>query len=438
MTSIAYDMPSLVVLAGPSGAGKSVFAARLFPASMVVSSDQCREMLSDDASNQAVSAQAFALVNYIARERLTLGYPVVIDSTALVARDRANLLQVAAECGVPTHLLLITSTHDECFAGNRKRDRQVPEKIIDRHLARLKNMLVDIEKGKLEREGFDSVTVLDRGQADAVESVKFVTSTASKIDVIGDIHGCASELQQLLAMLGYQEENGAFQHADGRLAAFVGDITDRGPASIASLELVGRMVARGSAKIAALGNHDWKLYRAAVEGRAVQTTNGLQGTIDEIEALDSGRQGAVINLIDELFRHAPSYSSFDEDRLVVTHGAMRRGLVGRRMNHRRDALSSLCLYGETSGETHADGKPVRLYDWVESWSDPAQTVIFGHDVVGMEPRRTGPYNNVIGIDTGCAFGGRLTAYRYPEAEIVQVAAQGIAISHEALEKVPGL
>ena len=74
-------------------------------------------------------------------------------------------------------------------------------------------------------------------------------------DIIGDIHGHAKKLISLLKILGYREQDGAWRHLE-RSAIFVGDLIDRGPNQIATVDLVRRMVDAGSAQCI-LGNHEF-------------------------------------------------------------------------------------------------------------------------------------------------------------------------------------
>ena len=74
-------------------------------------------------------------------------------------------------------------------------------------------------------------------------------------DIIGDIHGCADQLEALLQVLGYQQRDGAYRHP-GRQAIFLGDFIDRGPQQARTLDLVRPMIDGGSAH-AVLGNHEF-------------------------------------------------------------------------------------------------------------------------------------------------------------------------------------
>ena len=99
-------------------------------------------------------------------------------------------------------------------------------------------------------------------------------------------------------------------------------------------------------------------------------------------------------------------------RLVVAHAGMKEEMQGRGSGKVRD----FALYGETTGETDEFGLPVR-FDWAKEYRGQAM-VVYGHTPV-PEPEWL---NRTVNIDTGCVFGGRLTALRYPEKEFVSVPA----------------
>jgi protein phosphatase len=426
---IVVEHPCVIVLAGPSGVGKSTWARANFSEDTIVESDWCRWKITGDAGDQGATADAFELVHTMMRMRLAHGQSVVVDSTALAARDRASLLEVATEAGVDAHLVVFEATERECLKAQETRERQVPEAAIKRHVARLNELVGEVRSGATKDEGFTSSTIVPRAMM-ATTGVRFETAVAPGYDVFGDVHGCAAELVMLLDRLGYQYVSRAWEHPDGRIAIFVGDLTDRGPANLEVLRIVQAMVRRGSARLGALGNHDWKLYRLMVEGRRVQIRHGLETTVAEFEALPHEEREGGYALVKELFQHAPAYTQYDGGRLVVTHGAMRAEWLGARWSRgRHDKISNYCLYGESGGIAE-NGRPIRTYDWIESWSGSESVVVFGHDVRGYEPEWMN--ENVVGIDTGCCFGGRLTAYRHPEREFVQTDSLHHTVEHESL------
>lgn len=229
-----------------------------------------------------------------------------------------------------------------------------------------------------------------------------------KIDIIGDIHGCFAELQKLTEQLGYKWEDGIPRHPNNRKLAFVGDLADRGPESLKVIETVYNL-ARDRLAYYVPGNHCNKLYRFFL-GRNVQITHGLETTVAEYNALSASQQEKIRKMFMELYEHAPLYAVLDNKKLVVAHAGIREDYIGR--NDKK--VQTFVLYGDITGETHPDGSPVRR-DWARHYRGKAW-IVYGHTPV-REPRFI---NRTVNIDTGCVFGGKLTALRYPEMETVSV------------------
>lgn len=143
-------------------------------------------------------------------------------------------------------------------------------------------------------------------------------------DIIGDVHGCYDELLLLLDRLGYTEDQGIYRHPEGRKLVFVGDITDRGPKSIACLLFVTKHV-RSKQALYVPGNHCDKLYRFFL-GRNVQVTHGLETTVSELGRLSSSTKETVKKEFIALFEQAPLYLTLDEGRLIVCHAGHSPGL----------------------------------------------------------------------------------------------------------------
>lgn len=236
-------------------------------------------------------------------------------------------------------------------------------------------------------------------------------------DIIGDIHGCAGELEALLTRLGYHVawsgEPGAVNVAvtapKGRRAIFVGDLVDRGPRSPDALRIVMAAVASGAA-FAVPGNHDVKFVRW-LEGKSVATTHGLDRTAQQFEGEPKSFRAAVR----AFFAGLPIYLWLDGGRLAVAHAGIKDDMLG----HSGGEVRRFCLYGETSGETDKFGLPIR-YHWAAEYRGKT-AVVYGHTPVPDADW----VNNTICIDTGCCFGGKLTALRWPEREIVSVKAEQI-------------
>ena len=405
---------SLVVLIGVSGSGKSTFARRHFRPTQVLSSDFCRGLVADDENDQAATPAAFALLHHIAGVRLRSGRLTVVDATNVKAEDRASLVRLAREHDVLPVAIVLDVPESECLARNDARpDRDLDAGVVRRQRADLRRGL----RG-LAREGFRKVHVLEG--TDAIEHAVISyekqyndrREDTGPFDVIGDVHGCRAELEELLGELGYglrRDEHGRpvdAEHPAGRRVVFVGDLVDRGPDSPGVLRLVMGMVAAGHA-LCVPGNHENKLVKA-LRGRNVQVTHGLERTLAQLEAEDRDFRSDVEAFCDGLVSHYV----LDGGALVVAHAGLKESLQGRSSARVR----AFALYGETTGETDEFGLPVR-YPWANEYRGRAM-VLYGHTPVPTPEW----VNNTLCLDTGCVFGGRLTALRYPERELVGVAA----------------
>ncbi len=227
-------------------------------------------------------------------------------------------------------------------------------------------------------------------------------------DIIGDIHGCFEEFLDLSHKLGYHWAEGYPIHPQGRKLAFVGDLTDRGPNSLKVIEIVATVVKNQLAYYTP-GNHCDKLYRYFL-GRKVQETHGLETTVAELKALSKNDYEQIRTQYMELFENASLYLVLNDKKLIVAHAGIKADYIGRTDKK----VKTFVLYGDITGEKNPDGTPVRR-DWAKNYNGSA-FIVYGHTPV-KEPRMI---NKTINIDTGCIFGGKLTAYRYPEQEIVSV------------------
>jgi protein phosphatase len=409
-TTITIPDLALVVLIGPSGAGKSSFAARHFAPSEVLSSDFCRLLVADDENDQAATPAAFDVLGYIAGKRLEAGRLTVVDATSVQRDARAPLVRLAREHHVLPVAIVLNVPEKVCAERNANRpDRNLPAHAMRRQHQQLRKSI----KG-LQREGFRRVFVLkgtDEIDAVSIERERRWTDRRDDhgpFDFIGDVHGCADELVTLLTELGYDvaPDRSTAHHPAGRKAFFVGDLVDRGPDSPGVLRLAMGMVRDGTAACVP-GNHENKLWRA-LNGRNVQASHGLAETLAQLDAEPEEFRTEVASFIDSLISHAV----LDDGRCVVAHA----GLPERLHNRSSGAVRSFALYGDTTGETDEFGLPVR-YPWANDYRGSA-IVVYGHTPVPEAEW----INNTICIDTGCVFGGKLTALRYPERELVSVPA----------------
>ena len=422
---------SLVTLIGASGSGKSSFAKKHFQPFEVISSDFCRGLVSNDENSQDASRDAFDVLHYITRKRLAAAKLTVIDATNVQKEDRKYYVNLAREYHCLPVAIVLNLPENVCHQRNQQRpNRQFGSYVVQRHVQNLKRSLRGLQK-----EGFRYVYVLNSiEEIEAVEIQRQPLWNNRKhehgpFDIIGDIHGCCDELETLLEKLGYQKSVNSqqlsvnnnnstpsspsspsplYSHPQGRKALFLGDLVDRGPRILDTVKLVKSMVEAGTA-ICVPGNHENKLLRK-IRGKKVKINHGLEQTVAEIEALSEEVKEPFLKEIEEFIDSLVSHFVLDDGKLVVAHAGMREEMQGRGSGKVR----SFALYGESTGEIDEFGLPVR-YDWAAEYRGEAM-VVYGHTPVPEAEW----LNNTIDIDTGCVFGGKLTALRYPERELVSV------------------
>ncbi|MEM9036572.1 MAG: polynucleotide kinase-phosphatase [Actinomycetota bacterium] len=408
MSGDRIEVPQLglVVLVGASGSGKSTFAHRHFGSTEVVSSDRCRALVGDDETDQSVTAQAFALLHDIVDKRLEVGRLTVVDATNTKREDRKPLLELARKWDVLATAIVFDLPIEVCLERNEARsDRTTPARAIRRQHKAVSRSVKGLRRERFSRVHLiDSVERLDEVEIERGRLWTDRRDDPGPFDIIGDVHGCADELVQLLERLGYETDAPAFTHPDGRRALFLGDLVDRGPASDRVLEIAMAMVEAGTA-LCILGNHENKLGRA-LAGRNVTVSHGLSETLAQLDGRPAEFRQQVESFIDGLVSHYV----LDSGQLVVAHA----GLPERYQGRASGRVRSIALYGDTDGETDEFGLPIR-YPWAEDYRGRA-TVVYGHTPV---PEAEWLHNTIC-LDTGAVFGGQLTALRWPEKELVSV------------------
>ena len=273
----------------------------------------------------------------------------------------------------------------------------------------------------LGKEGFKRVHVL-RGESDVDTStivyerlLNDLRHETGPFDVIGDVHGCRAELEELLAELGYDIR----RDDEGRAIDAIPP-ANAGPSSSATSWTAGRTHRR------AAPGHGHDRDRARVQSSAVTTSRSWCGRC--AARTSRSRHGLAESLAqlaaeDEDFRRKAESSAtawsahyvLDDGKLVVAHA----GLPERYHGRASARVRSFALYGDTTGETDDYGLPVR-YPWANEYRGTAM-VLYGH----TPTPEVEWINNTMCLDTGVVFGGKLTALRYPEKEIVSVQAHEV-------------
>ncbi len=422
---MVLDIPelALVILMGPSGSGKSTFASKHFKPTEILSSDFCRGLICDDKNNQDATKDAVEVLHVIARKRLAMGKITVVDAVNVRPEDREPLVALAREFHCVPVAIIFDLPAELCRQHNRTRnDRDIASRVVVQQADQLRQGL----RG-LKREGFRHIhrfCLQGDVESAVVERQPLYCNLKHEygpFDIIGDVHGCCGELEELLGKLGYEiaekregqllDGGPVFRHPQGRKPVFLGDLVDRGPRALDTIRLASNMVRVGAA-ICLPGNHDMRLVRL-LRGTEMELTFGLDKTVDELQRLpdnvreEFSRQAA--DFLGSLVSHAVLY----DGKLVVAHAGMKEQMQGRDSTSVRE----FALAGETTGETDEFGLPIR-YDWAARYGGRA-TVVYGHTSVFVAEW----VNNTLNIDTGCVFGRKLTALRYPEMELVSVPAK---------------
>ncbi|USG64757.1 metallophosphoesterase [Brevibacillus ruminantium] len=239
------------------------------------------------------------------------------------------------------------------------------------------------------------------------------------VDIVGDVHACYDEFTELLQRLGYQRSHdGTYRHPGGRKLLSLGDITSRGPHSLKMLQFFIRHVAAGLAEMVD-SNHGWKIARW-LDGRPVMLGHGDEKVADEFQqfAQEYGTKRAshLKEQSRRLLFSSPSHMMLyyrDSLSVVAVHAGIRDDYIGKET----PSIQSYCRYGDVAG-TGVDGRPIRR-DWAAERVKTEPLIVWGHDPRPQPERKNGTLN----IDQGCVFGGMLTAYRFPEDELVSVPAR---------------
>lgn len=214
-----------------------------------------------------------------------------------------------------------------------------------------------------------------------------------RIIIIGDVHGCARELQELLDMLDPQPDDHFL---------FAGDLINKGPDSRGTLDLFYSLPNAQSV----MGNHERRLLRYHDTGDPMAIKSGDWNTLPQLQPKDW-----------ECLRRMPLTIQLPELDTVLVHGGF---LPGQPWSEQGiDIVTHVQVID-------SNGQPARRTDcpegipWADQWQGPP-FVIYGHTPRPKVYRR--PWS--LGLDTGCVYGGTLTACLLPEREIIQVPAHRI-------------
>jgi protein phosphatase len=399
---------SLVLLIGASCSERSSFARKFFTEDEIISLG----ITDDELKKEETSIDNFKNAKEKVAARLKEKKFTVIDAPNIEKSKRKVWLNLAEEYFFTTVGVVFQASKQDCSQNTSSNNIR----------AKSNNETLRSSFKNLKKEFDRTIRFQTEGEIEQIEEIIKIPSKTIKsedngpFDIIGDIHGCFEELKMLLEKLQYNVSlinNGgcwySVDHPQKRRVIFLGDLVDRGPASPEVLRLVMSMVNSGVA-LCVPGNHDDKLMRK-LQGKNVQIKHGLEVTMNQFAKESEEFAHAVRDFLFNL----PSHFVLDDGKLVVAHAGLKENMQG----HTTETVRDFCLYGETTGETDEYGIPIRGEWWKEYGGKPL--VVYGHSPV-LKPEFI---NNTIDIDTGCVFGGYLTALKYPEKEFVSVSAKQI-------------
>lgn len=229
--------------------------------------------------------------------------------------------------------------------------------------------------------------------------------TVKRHVIVGDIHGCLDEFDELLKTISYNKE-------DTRLI-LLGDLIDRGPDSVG---VVRR--ARELDLDCVMGNHEFKYLKwlkSAGSRRDVLDKGAHYSNFDNDDTNYIFRMSKYFQIGDTIIVHAglkpnvPLSEQTTDDLFYLRYTDINRNFI---------SLKTVAKLGKEAAKAHF---------WTEFWKGP-ESVIYGHNVSSTEHpliEEVNPQIFCYGIDTGCCFGGKLTAFVLETKEIIQVPAKKI-------------
>lgn len=146
--------PILAIMIGISGSGKSTYANGLKTSlnAELVETDSIRIELTGNAEDQTQNSRVFGIAKRRIDDILSQGKNAIIDATNVSVRDRKDWIYIGKKNNAEVRAYFIDTPIDVCKTKNRKRDRKVPDEVIDRQASKLES--------PTKTEGFDSITTI--------------------------------------------------------------------------------------------------------------------------------------------------------------------------------------------------------------------------------------------------------------------------------------
>lgn len=387
--------PSIVGITGSSSDSRIEILNRFFKIEEIISMDELSRWIPDDPwiQDHNKPEQVESIFFSIIEQRLKRNLMTALDIHGRGRPFRNQFIQLAKKYHFTPTLIRLLSDAE----ASRELDQE------------------DFFKAR-RQEGFRVIYQINKDEFQDWRPSRRTSPTMrpdveGAFDIIGDVHGCMDELLALTHRLGYRWTGNPLTlnpdfnwiNPPGRRLFFVGDLVDKGPNSLEALSLVMRLTETGQS-FCVPGNHDYKLARALGGMVFKKSDPDHEAALQQVRAAGPKFAEKARTWIESL----PSHYFLDAGRLVVSHAGSKRSHHGRDSNR----ILDFALYGATTGKTDSHGLPERL-NWALDYHGET-LVVHGHTPV-EEPKWV---NESVNIDTGCVYGGHLTALRYPERELV--------------------
>ncbi|MDQ0269625.1 polynucleotide kinase-phosphatase [Cytobacillus purgationiresistens] len=434
--NITLPYTGIVLVIGPSGSGKTTLLTKLVEEGIIEST----EITSSDAYRLAVgdtdfiswnqhppdeadvlfhqyknlAEEAFRMMDANIEARCRLNKTTFVDATHLQGEERNKYINLGHKYHLPVTAIVMDAKEETVLQRDLLRKQPRGKRRIKQQFQTFKK-----ERKSLKKEGFSRVYFINEQEAENLQMSRnnhpLLIETGPGIDIIGDVHGCFAELMLLLEKLGYEKnDEGFYVHPFGRKFLSLGDIMSRGPSSLKTIQFFIKHVQNGFAYMID-SNHGWKIARW-LDGRDVSLKHGDEKTAEEINRwlaeLDEIHRESEKTKMREFLLNVPSHYIVIKNGipvLVCTHAGIKDEFIGKQSK----VISDFCRFGDTDGFDE-NNQPIRK-DWFTHHRN-GQLIVWGHD---PKPQPL-LVNNTINIDQGVVFGGKLTAYRFPEKTFTSI------------------
>lgn len=368
----------LVLMVGPTSEERASLLSKFSPHD-ILSPNQIRMGLVGDENRRDITPLVNREVNHRVALKLELGERVVVDALHYRKSDRTALIQTAQKLGVPIYYV-VTDLPEEDSNDILRGDGAA--NVID-----ARNDVFDPVHKIMSNALIQDVT--ERG--------------FSGVIAVADIHGMVEPLR------------GAIEWAQSRnlFMIFLGDVVDYGPHPLECVELVYGVVTRGRG-VMIMGNHERKISRWLEQDAAndirLKLSEGNRVTTDAIQRLRFDERRRFETKYQALMHL--SYQHISAGKTLFVHGGAEPEMFGNYDHRLTGKFESIALFGEVDQNNRFldDGKPNRIYDWVDR-VPPGCQVLVGHDIrsthMPLQIKGEGGGTAVF-MDTGSGKGGRLT------------------------------